>query len=84
MVFFLIFGLFLPRVVVAILYLLTGWFNGLFTTWVWPVAGFILMPYTLLWYTVVMNWYGGVWGALQVIVMIIAVLLDISSYRGKL
>lgn len=76
----LILGLFLPRVVIAVLYLFTGWFNGVFDTWIWPLLGFIFMPYTLLWYSVVVNWFGGVWGVPQLIVLIVAVFFDLSSW----
>lgn len=84
MVFLLVFGLFLPRLLIAVLYLFYHWFDGLFSTWIWPVIGFFFLPYTLLWYSVVMNWHGGVWGTWQVILLVIAVILDVSSYRGRL
>jgi hypothetical protein len=81
MPFILILGLFVPRIVIAVLYLFTNWFSGVFNTWIWPLLGFIFMPYTLLWYSVVMNWFGGVWGVLQIIVMVLAILLDLSSNK---
>jgi hypothetical protein len=77
----LIFGLFIPRVIIAVLYLFTRWFNGVFSTIIWPILGFIFMPYTLLWYSVVANLYGGVWGTLQIIVLVIAVVFDLNHYR---
>lgn len=82
MPFFLILGVFVPRIVLAALYLFTEWFSGVFTIWIWPVLGFILMPYTLLWYTVVVNWFGGTWGTVQIIVLVIAIALDIGAYDG--
>ena len=78
--FIVIVGLFLPRIVTIISYYFTSWINGVFTTWDWPLLGFIFMPYTLLWYSAVINWYGGVWGLLQIVVMVIAILFDLSSW----
>ncbi len=74
-----IIGLFLPRLVIAYLYFLTNWFTGIFSHWVWILLGFIFMPYTLLWYTAVVHWYGGNWGMLQIIVLVVAIVLDLSS-----
>lgn len=77
----LIIGLFIPRVVIAILYFFSRWFSGVFSTILWPILGFIFMPYTMLWYSVVMNAYGGVWGVLQTVVLVIAIIFDLNSYR---
>ena len=79
-------GLIFPRVAAAFLYFFTNWFDVVFSTWLWPLVGFIFAPYTLLWYSIVMNWYGGVWNTLQLIILAIAVIMDISasgrSWRG--
>lgn len=82
----LILGLFLPRLVSAVLYFFTSWFAGVFQTWYWPLLGFLFMPYTMLWYSVVHNWYGGTWLTWHIIVLVIAVVVDLSSdsrSRGK-
>ena len=75
-------GLIFPRLVAAALYFLTTWFTGVFATVLWPILGFIFAPYTMLWYSVVVNWYGGEWGTLQLVVLVIAVLCDLGS-SGK-
>lgn len=75
-------ALFLPRIATVYLYFLTNWFSGVFATQLWPILGFILMPYTMLWYSAVINWYGGEWGYLQMGVMLIAILADLSSGGG--
>lgn len=72
-----------PRLAIAILWFFTSWFEGMFATILWPVLGFIFLPMTLLWYTAVQNWYGGEWGALQVIGIVIALLIDLSPASGK-
>ncbi|HET9602776.1 MAG TPA: hypothetical protein VFO96_00695 [Gemmatimonadales bacterium] len=72
-----------PRVVILLLWFLTSWFQGLFTTILWPVLGFIFLPTTLLWYTAVQHWFGGHWGLWPVIGIVIALMIDISPARGR-
>lgn len=72
-------GLFLPRVVIVGLWFLTNWFSGVFTTWLWPVLGFVFMPYSVLWYSAVTNLFGGAWSPFALVGMVVAVLLDLSS-----
>lgn len=79
----IIIALFLPRLVAAYLYFFTTWFVGVFETQLWPILGFILMPYTMLWYSAVMNWYGGEWDILQFVVLGIAVIADLSSNKSS-
>ena len=52
-------GLIFPRIAAVILYFFTTWFTGVFATVLWPILGFIFAPYTMLWYSAVINWYGG-------------------------
>jgi hypothetical protein len=75
--------LFFPRLLIIILYLSSGWFIGVFETKFWPIVGFLLMPYTLLWYSAVSNWFNGQWGFWQIIVLIITILVDLSSDGGS-
>jgi hypothetical protein len=72
-----------PRVVIVLLWVLTTWFVGVFDTILWPILGFIFMPATLLWYSAVVNWYGGEWGTMQIIVAVIAVAIDLSPAGGR-
>jgi hypothetical protein len=72
-----------PRVVIVLLWLLTTWFVGVFDTILWPILGFIFMPTTLLWYSAVINWYGGEWGTMQIIIAVIAVAIDLSPAGGR-
>ncbi|NQU42862.1 hypothetical protein HQ520_06220 [bacterium] len=73
-----IIGLLVPRVLILVLWLFTTWFQGVFSIAILPVLGFIFLPSTLLWYSAVANWYGGHWGGLQIIGLIVAVIIDIS------
>jgi hypothetical protein len=80
--FLVILALFLPRVVVLILWFFTDWFHGVFDVLLWPILGLIFLPLTLLSYSAVVNWYGGVWSIVPVLGLIFAVLLDLSPSGG--
>lgn len=71
--------LFFPRAVVLYLKFLTGWFSTITLGWVWLILGFVFAPLTLLWYTVVMNWYGGVWGLFEKILFVVAIIIDLGG-----
>lgn len=71
----------MPRLTVALLWLFTRWFDGLFPSLLWPILGFIFLPTTLLWYTVVLRWFGGVWTLWPVVGIVVAVLIDLSPAR---
>lgn len=72
-------ALLFPRILILVLWIFTEWFEGVFTSTIWPVLGFLFMPLTTLWYSVVINHYGGQWHALQIIVMVLAVIFDLGS-----
>lgn len=40
-----------PRVALVVIFLLTDWFSRAHDTVVWPVLGFVFMPFTTLAYT---------------------------------
>lgn len=68
-----------PRITIVVLWIFTDWFSGVFNSLIWPVLGFIFMPLTTLWYSVVINHYGGQWNAMTITVMVLAVVFDIGS-----
>ena len=76
-------ALFTPRFLMVILWLFTSWFKGIFNTALWPVLGFFFLPTTTLWYTAVQNWWGGHWGPLQIVGVIIALLIDTSPASAR-
>ncbi len=80
---FAVIALFVPRILIVILWFFTEWFTGVFDSLIWPILGFIFFPTTLLWYSVVMNYYGGTWGTVQIIVAVIAVVIDLSPAGGR-
>ena len=71
-----------PRIVVVLLWFLTGWFNGLFQTLIWPVLGFVFLPTTLLWYSAVQHWFGGQWTLWPIVGIVVALVIDSSPAGG--
>lgn len=72
-----------PRVSIVVLWLGTNWFDGLFTSSLWPILGFIFLPTTLLWYTVVLHWFGGVWSLWPIVGLVIAIAIDVSPVSER-
>ena len=70
-----------PRIAILLLWLLTSWFDGMFKQFLWPLLGFIFLPTTLLWYTVVHHWFGGQWTLWPILGLIVAVMIDVSPAR---
>lgn len=75
-------ALFFPRILMAILWFFTDWFTGVFDSLLWPLLGFIFLPVTTLWYSVVINNYGGQWSTTNIVILIIAVIIDMGSWGG--
>lgn len=76
-------GFFVPRVVLALLWVLTDWWSRAFDGWLWPVLGFLFMPYTTLAYLI-----GRVHGDGQIsggylVLLIIAVFLDLGMHGAS-
>ena len=75
-----------PRFLIILLWLFTSWFKGIFDMALWPILGFFFLPTTLLWYTAVHNWWDGHWGAVQIIGLVVALMIDVgggSSVKTK-
>ena len=76
----LLLALIAPRAVMVGIFLLTNWFGAAFDTVLWPVLGFIFMPYTTLaWMAGALH--GGVHGGWAVLVAL-AVLVDLGHLLG--
>jgi hypothetical protein len=80
-----LFALLAPRLVLLALWFFTNWFNGLFANLLWPILGFIFLPTTLLWYTAVQHWFGGVWSLWPIVGIVVALMIDLSptSHRRR-
>ena len=80
----LLIALFIPRIIILVLWLLTDWFQGVFDSLLWPVIGFFLLPLTTLWFSVVMKHFGGQWSIVPIIGAVVSVLIDLSpTYRRR-
>lgn len=79
--FFVAVALLTPRLGVALLWFFTHWFDGLFTSLLWPIVGFIFLPTTLLWYSAVQHWFGGAWTLWPVVGVVAALAIDLSPAR---
>jgi len=73
-----IFSLFAPRLIIIILAVFTDYFGRAYETFIWPVLGFIFMPYTTLAYLWAMISNGEVSGG-WIVLIIVAVLLDLGG-----
>ena len=80
---FALLAILLPRLTMVLLWLFTNWFDRVFPNILWPILGFIFLPLTTLWYSVVQNWYGGQWDIVPIIGMVIAMIIDISPVTAR-
>jgi hypothetical protein len=72
-----------PRFVMIMIAIFTNWFSAAFDTVLWPILGFLFMPYTTLAYMAAMlnNHHTANGGWLAVI--IIAALIDLGGNGGS-
>ena len=80
--FLIVFALVTPRLVVALLWFFTRWFDGMFSSLLWLAAGFIFLPTTVLWYTAVQHWFGGQWTLVPVVGVVAALAIDLAPAGG--
>ena len=71
-----------PRLAVALLWFSTRWFEGMFSSLLWILAGFLFLPTTLLWYTAVQRWFGGRWTLGPLVGLVVAFAIDVAPARG--
>jgi hypothetical protein len=71
-----------PRLVLALLWFFTRWFEGMFSSLLWPLVGFVFLPTTLLWYSAVQRWFGGQWTLWPVVGIVVALAVDLAPARG--
>ena len=74
----LLLGYFFPRLLIVVLYFFTGWFSDAFDGFIIPLIGFFVMPLSVLAYAIVQGFYGGVWSAVPILIMVLAVALDLG------
>ena len=77
-----IIALAMPRVAMVLILIFTDWFGRAYETVIWPVLGFIFMPYTTLAYMAAQINAGGLngwWLAL----FIVAIIVDAGHWGGS-
>lgn len=63
---------------------LTGWYGQAYESTIWPLLGFLFMPWTALCYAGKVNFDGsGEWPVSWTILMVIAVLVDLGVWGGS-
>ncbi|MHC4780434.1 MAG: hypothetical protein ACYTFG_17830 [Planctomycetota bacterium] len=68
-----------PRVAMAGIWFFTDWIGRAYETTLWPVLGFIFLPYTTLAYMAAMLNNGGRVTGWWIVMVVVAVILDLSS-----
>ncbi len=68
-----------PRLLLLWLKFFSGWFAAVPLHLLWQILGFFFMPFTLLWYIVVVNTFGGHWALLQQAILVIAIVIDLGG-----
>jgi hypothetical protein len=67
----MILAVFFPRLVMILIAIFTNWFSAAFNTLLWPILGFLFMPYTTMAYMAAMlnnnHAVSGGWLALVII-----------------
>ncbi len=80
---FALIALVTPRLLIALLWFFSGWFQGMFNSLLWPILGFIFLPTTLLWYSAVQRWFGGEWTLWPIVGIVVALAIDVSPAGGR-
>ncbi|HRK35200.1 MAG TPA: hypothetical protein PLJ47_11455, partial [Candidatus Hydrogenedentes bacterium] len=74
-------AMFVPRFTLVIMWL-TAYTSSAFETRLWPLLGFILMPYTTCAYAIGMNANGGFTGW-SLVLLVVAIIFDLGSHGGS-
>lgn len=74
-------ALFVPRVVLLVIFLLSNYLGRAYDTLIWPLLGFIFMPLTTLAYAFAVNERGTVTG-IHLVLVVLAVLIDLGLIGG--
>lgn len=79
----IILSLFAPRIVLFLVWLFGGnYLSAPFSTWLWPVLGFIFMPLTTLAYAFSWHQSGGNVTGGWIVLIVVAVLVDLGMLGG--
>lgn len=78
---FAIIAIAFPRVAIVLLWLFSNFFTGVYHGIIIPVLGFLFLPLTLIVYTYMQNQHQPL-GTVQLLVLVIAVVLDLGLIGG--
>ena len=78
----LIAGFIGPRIALFVWWIFGDKVDAAFDTWVWPLLGLLLLPWTTLFYVIAWSFPEGVHGADWLIVAI-GVALDVMTYSAR-
>lgn len=76
-------ALFMPRLVIVLVFLFSNWLGAAYQTTIWPVLGFFFMPLTTLAYAAAWHMGGGSVSGLGIVIIVIAVLIDLGLMGGS-
>ena len=71
-----------PRIVLVLVWIFGDRVDNAFDSWVWPLLGLLVLPWTTLMYVLAWGPLNGVSGAGWILVAI-GVVLDIASYSAR-
>jgi hypothetical protein len=71
--------LFGPRLILLFIWLLTNWLSLAYQTTIWPLLGFLFMPFTTLAYMAGMLNNNGSVSGIWLVLLVVAVLFDLSQ-----
>src|SRR2546430_10287851 len=71
-----------PRLVIFLLWILTNYLSRAFDTFLWPLLGFLFLPWTTIAYAIAQNELGGL-GGLGLVVVVLGFLADIGGIGGR-
>lgn len=74
-------ALFTPRLAIVLAWFFTDWFRNSFQTWVWPLLGFFILPFTTVWYGIHEYLYTD-WVWWHFVLLVITVVVDMSSNKS--
>jgi len=68
-----------PRFLMVMIWFLSNWFGRAYETTLWPLLGFLFMPFTTLAYMAAMLNNQGRLSGLWIVLLVLAVLADLGS-----
>ena len=72
-----------PRLVLLFIYLLTDWFSKAFATSIWPLLGFVLMPFTTLAYMAAMLNNNHAVTGWWIVLLVVGILADLGALHAS-